>query len=73
MAERKNFNVKIAVIPEPFKDLDELFRNYPSKAKKILKNPIPVYDFFLATALKRNNKETALGKKAIMEELVPIF
>ena len=73
MAGAKNFNVNIAVIPEPYKDLDELFRSDPSKAKKILKNPIPVYDFFLATALKRNNKETALGKKSIMEELVPIF
>ncbi len=73
MAGDKNFNVKIAVIPEPYKDLDELFRNDPARAKKILKTPIPVYDFFLATALKRNNKETALGKKAIMEELVPVF
>ena len=73
MAEKRNFNVKIAVIPEPFKDLDELIRSDVDKAKKILKNPVPAYDFFLATALKRNNKETALGKKAIMEELVPIF
>jgi len=32
-----------------------------------------VYDFFVSTALKRNNKETALGKKAIMEELIPLF
>jgi len=73
MAGNKNFNVKIAVIPEPYKDLDELFRDEPDKAKKMLKNTIPVYDFFLATALKRNNKETALGKKSIMEELVPVF
>lgn len=73
LAEKRNFNVKIAVIPEPYKDLDEILRSDVDKAKKILKNPIPAYDFFLATALKRNNKETALGKKAIMEELVPIF
>jgi len=73
MAGNKNFNVNIAVIPEPYKDLDELLRDDSAKAKKILKTPIPVYDFFLATALKRNNKETALGKKAIMEELVPVF
>ncbi len=73
LAEKRNFNVKIAVISEPYKDLDEILRSDVDKAKKILKNPIPAYDFFLATALKRNNKETALGKKAIMEELVPIF
>lgn len=73
MAEKRNFNVKVAVIPEPFKDLDELIKSDVQSAKKILKDPVPVYDFFLATALKRNNKDTALGKKAIMEDLVPLF
>lgn len=73
MAEKRNFNIKVAIIPEPFKDIDELVKSDPGKAKKILNNPIPVYDFFLATAYKRNNKETALGKKAIMEDLVPLF
>lgn len=73
MAERRNFNVKVAVIPEPFKDLDELIKPDPSKAKKVITNPIPVYDYFIATSLERNKKETALGKKTIMEELVPIF
>jgi DNA primase len=73
MAERKNFNIKVAVIPEPYKDIDELIKSDKGKAKKILKDPVPVYDFFLSTALKRNNKETALGKKAIMEELIPLF
>jgi len=73
MAEKRDFNVKVAIIPEPFKDLDELIKSDLDRAKRILKDPIPVYDFFLATALKRNNKETALGKKAIMEELVPLF
>jgi DNA primase len=73
MAEKRNFNVKVAVIPDPFKDLDELIKADSSKAKKVIKNPIPVYDYFIATSLERNNKETALGKKTIMEELVPIF
>jgi len=73
MAEKKNFNIKVAVIPEPYKDIDELIKADKGKAKKILKDPVPVYDFFVSTALKRNNKETALGKKAIMEELIPLF
>ena len=73
MAEKRDFNVKVAVISEPFKDLDELIKADPSKAKKVIKNPIPVYDYFLATSLQRNKKDSALGKKAIMEELIPIF
>lgn len=73
MAEKKDFNIKVAVIPEPFKDLDELIRSDPKKAKKAIKDSVPIYDYFLATSLQRNKKDTALGKKTIMEELVPIF
>jgi len=73
MAEKKNFNVRVALIPEPFKDLDELIRSDPVTARRIIENPVPVYDFFLATTLKKHNKETAIGKKEIMEDLVPLF
>jgi DNA primase len=45
----------------------------PDEAKKLLKNGIPVYDFYLITALKKNNKTTALGKKQIVEDLAPVF
>jgi len=73
MAEKRNFNVKVAILPEPYKDLDDVIRVDPEEAKKVLKNAVPVYDFFVATSLKRNNKATALGKKAIMEDLAPVF
>ncbi|MFC1624763.1 DNA primase [Patescibacteria group bacterium] len=73
LAEKQGFNIKIAIVPEPHKDLDELIHADLSLAKKILKDAVGVFDFFLVTALKRNNKKTALGKKKIMEELVPIF
>lgn len=73
MAEKRDFNVKVAIIPDPYKDLDELIKADPSKAKKVIKNPVPVYDYFLATSLQRNKKDSALGKKAIMEELIPLF
>ena len=73
MAEKRNFNVKVVVLPEPYKDIDELIKADESAAKKLLKNAVPVYDYFLVTSLKKQNKETALGKKAIMEELVPVF
>ena len=73
MAERRNFNIKVAILPEPFKDLDDLIKSDSKEAKKVLKNSVPVYDFFIATSLRRNNKTTALGKKAIMEDLSPVF
>ncbi|MBU0534601.1 DNA primase [Patescibacteria group bacterium] len=73
MAERRNFNVKVAIIPSPYKDLDELINANLNEAKKVLQNGVPVYDYFLVTTLKKYNKATALGKKNIMEDLVPLF
>ncbi|EKD58206.1 MAG: hypothetical protein ACD_57C00003G0001, partial [uncultured bacterium] len=51
----------------------ELLHGNLTEAKQIIKSPIPIYDFYLATAFKRNDKTTALGKKKIMEELAEIF
>lgn len=73
MAEKRNFNVKVAIIPAPYKDLDELVNANPDEAKKVLQNGVPVYDYFLVTTLKKHNKAAALGKKNIMEDLVPLF
>jgi DNA primase len=73
MAEKKNFNVRAVLIPEPFKDLDDLIKSDANRAKEIIEKPIPIYDFFLTTFLKKYDKRTAIGKKKIMEDLVPIF
>lgn len=73
LAGKRNFNVKVTVLPDPYKDLDDLIKVDPDAAKKVLKNAVPVYDYFLVTTLKKHNKATALGKKAITEELMPIF
>lgn len=73
MAEKRNFNVKVAIIPAPYKDLDELVNANPDEAKKVLQYGVPVYDYFLVTTLKKHNKAAALGKKNIMEDLVPLF
>ena len=73
MAEKRNFNVKVVIIPSPHKDLDELVNAAPDEAKRVLQNGVPVYDYFLVTTLKKYNKTTALGKKNIMEDLVPLF
>lgn len=73
MAERRNFNVKVVVLPDKYKDIDEFLKVDKEGAQKLIKNAVPVYDYFLATTLRRHNKTTALGKKAIAEELIPLF
>lgn len=73
LAEKQDFNIRAALIPQPYKDLDEVIKKDPELAKETLKNVLPVYDFFIVTMLKQYDKNTALGKKRIMEELIPIF
>jgi len=73
LAEKQNLNVNLAVIPEKYEDLDDLIRKDSDLAKKTLGNPVSAYDYYLVTTFKKHNKETALGKKKILEELVPLF
>ena len=68
-----DFDVKVAMIPEEYDDLDDFLNKDLKKAKKVLKNPVPVYDFFLATALKNFDKKTAYGKKGIVDYLAPVY
>jgi DNA primase len=73
LAEKQNFNIKVAILPENFKDLDDLLQKDASKAKQILKDAVSPYDFFMADNLSKHNKETAHGKKRIIENLTPLY
>jgi len=73
LAEKQNFNIKVAVIPAPYKDLDEVLKVNTEQAKETLKDAVNAYDFFVADKIKRNDKHSAYGKKRIIEELKPIL
>jgi len=73
LAEKENFNVKIAQIPYPYKDLDEYVQKENDAKEAILNKSIPAHDFYLVAALKKNSKNDPHGKKKIIEELAPIY
>jgi len=73
MAEKQNFNIKVTPLPKEYKDLDEMIKAGVEEAKKLLKNAVSAYDFFVADKLKKYNKNTAEGKKRIIEELIPLL
>lgn len=73
LAEKENFNVKIAVIPAPYKDLDEYVQKESDAKESIIEKSMPAHDFYLVAALKRNSKSDPHGKKKIIEELAPIY
>lgn len=71
LAEKQNFNIKVAKIPDQYKDIDELIAENKNKAKKILEDAISIYDFFIISAIKKHDQKTAYGKKKIVEEVAP--
>jgi len=73
LAEKLDLNIKVAMIPPEYKDLDEVLKADPVLAKDILSASVSVYDFFIAYALKKYDSSAALGKKKIVSELSPIF
>lgn len=70
IAEKSGFDMRVAVMPLG-KDPDEAARENPLLLKKALKEAVPIYDYFLSSALKRNDPETAFGKRKISEEFMP--
>lgn len=68
-----DFNIKVAIIPEKYSDLDDYLKKAPDDAKEKLKNAVPVYDFYLLHALKTFSKDSAYNKKKIVEYLVPVY
>jgi DNA primase len=73
LAEKLNFNIRVALIPAGSKDLDELVRKDPSLVKELFDNAVSAYDFFLGDSLRRYDRTSAMGKKSVMDELVGVF
>lgn len=73
LAEKEGFNIKVAMIPEEYKDLDEFIQADSKKIKAFLADGIPAFDFFLVSALRRHNVQSPIGKKKAMADLTPIF
>lgn len=73
LTEPHDFEVKVAMIPKSYDDLDDYLEKSTSAAKKTIRNPVPIYDFYLASALDMFEPETAYGKKKIVSYLAPLF
>ncbi len=72
IADMAGLDMKVVTIPSG-KDPDEAARENPVLLKKAIKQAIPVYDYFITSALKRFDVQSAFGKKKVSEELLPII
>lgn len=71
-AENLDFDVSVITI-DFAKDPDEALKKDPIAFKKILEKPIPIYDFIISLAVKRNPNKDAFAKKNIGKEVVPFL
>jgi len=65
--------LSISVVELDGKDPDETIKKNPVVFKKAIKNDIEVYDFLLRKLTKENDVTTALGKKKISDEILPLI
>jgi DNA primase len=72
IADSLGFNIRVALI-RGAKDPDELAQKKPEAWRKTVEEAIPIYDFYLQSALERIGFETAAQKKKVGEELLPLY
>lgn len=72
IADRAGLDMRIIVLPQG-KDPDEAARTNPGLFKKAIEKAIPIYDYFISSALKRYDAGSAYGKKKISEEILPVL
>ncbi|MBI4080396.1 MAG: DNA primase [Candidatus Levybacteria bacterium] len=72
LLEKKHLTTTVLSIPSG-KDPDDAIRTDPYAFKHALKHDSNVYDYLLERALLTHNGQSAEGKKAIADELLPLF
>ena len=72
IADHAGLDMRVIMLPSG-KDPDEAARENPGLLKKAIQQAIPIYDFFITSAVKRYGTDTSYGKKKMSEELVPIL
>ncbi len=72
IADRAGLDMRVVLLPSG-KDPDEAVREDAVVVKKAIKEAVPIYDYFISSAIRRFDATTAFGKKKVSEELLPIL
>lgn len=72
MADTAGMNLKVVSL-EGAKDPAETCLKDPKIWEEAVKGSIPIYDYYLQSAQKRFDTKTATGKRALFNELLPIW
>ncbi len=72
IADKAEMDINVVELKKG-KDPDELAQKNPHLWKKLVKESVPVYDYFINSALNRFKPETIAGKRKISQELIPLL
>jgi len=72
IADAAGMDMRVVTLPQG-KDPDEAVRASAGLFKKAIKDAVPVYDYFITSAMSRFDHTTPYGKQKVSEELVPIL
>ncbi len=72
MAQEKEFNIKVALMPENL-DPADLIAKDPKKWQKIIKEAVSIISFYFQTAFSRFDSEIPENKKKIAQMVLPVI
>jgi DNA primase len=73
LADSMEFDIKVLILGEKYKDPDEAVKADLEFFKKQLTQAVPVWDFIIQSQLKINDSETIKGKKEILSVVLPFL
>ncbi len=73
IAEKEGLEIKVAVLPEGYKDPDDLAQDKPDQMRKILNEAVSVYDFVIQMAMKNYNPRQPSDQRKILSRVLPFI
>jgi DNA primase len=73
LADSMEFDIKVLVLGDKYKDPDEAVKNDPEFFKKQLEQAVSIWDFIIQSQVKINNSDTISGKKEILNIVLPFL
>ena len=73
LADAMEFDIKVLILGDKYKDPDEAIKADPEFFKKCLEEAVSIWDFIIQSQIKINNPDTVKGKKEILNVVLPFL
>lgn len=73
IAEKEGLEIEVAVLPDGYKDPDDIAVKDPDLFKKVLNKAVSVYDYVIQTAVKNYQPRSPSGQRKILNQVLPFI